>query len=70
MTNTEPIAIANTRRGFAIAIVRNTRRGRTSYSVVRADRSNLYVTISIHDTEAEARKAANVEWRADMRATA
>lgn len=60
------IATANTRNGFAIGIIRNARSGK--FSVVRMDRHSRYVTISIHATEAAARKAANREWSADKAA--
>jgi predicted peptidase len=63
-TNAALIASANTRNGFAIGVVRNAGR----FSVVRMDRRSKYVTLTIHATEAAARKAANIEWAADRAA--
>ena len=62
------IQVANTINGFAIGLIKCTRDG--SYSVVRVDRKNKFITISNHKTEAEARKAANKEWAADKYAKA
>lgn len=64
------IASANTSNGFAIGIVKssNYRTGRDQFQVVRMDRNSRYVTITRHASEADARKRANAEWRADMAA--
>lgn len=66
------IASAPTSRGFGIGIIKsaNYRTGRDQFQVVRLDRKGFYVTITWHADEADARSAANAEYRADMRAAA
>ncbi len=63
------IKIANTTKGFAIALLSGTSRtGKTYYEVVRVNESNQYVTIHRLSDLAAARKLANQEWAADRRA--
>lgn len=64
------IASANTDGGFAIGIVRDVTytTGKDFFRVVRLDPQSRYVTITIHATEAQARKSANHEYRAEMAA--
>ncbi len=71
-TNELLIASANTYAGFAIGIVksRNYRTGASQFQVVRMDRASRYVTLAICASEGDARKRANAEWKADMRAAA
>lgn len=61
------IASANTSNGFAIGIVKssNFRTGKDQFQVIRMDRQSRYVTITRHDNEADARKRANAEYKAD-----
>ena len=65
--NEHLIASANTSNGFAIGIVKNSNylTGKDQFQVVRLDRQSKYVTISRHADEADARKRANAEWKAD-----
>lgn len=70
-TNTDTlIASANTDGGFAIGIVRaiSYTTGKYFYRVVRLDPQSRYVTITVHATEEQARKSANIEYRAEMAA--
>lgn len=63
------VAEAATSKGFSIAIVmeKNYRTGDPFYRVVRMH-DYRFVTLTIHDTEQEARRQANIEWRAQMKA--
>lgn len=71
MTNTatydspDTIAQKATGRGYGIAIVTwpNYRTGAAQYSVVRYNDGRTFVRLSNHRSEAEARKAGNLEWR-------
>lgn len=67
MNNTALIASANTTAGFAIGIVSKVAHttGRTYFEVVRMDRASRYVTLTRHSSEAAARKAANLAFKAD-----
>jgi hypothetical protein len=62
------IKSANTGGGWAIGLLRTIAYGNTVYQVVRMDPQSRYVVISNHDAEADARKAANHEYRLDKAA--
>lgn len=55
------IATANTLNGFAIGVIRRP----SDHAVIRMDRESRYVVLSAHPTEADARTAANIEWKLD-----
>lgn len=59
----EVIARHATRRGYGLAILRNSRSG--DYAIVRTHRG-AYVTISYHPSLDAARQRANKEWSAEM----
>jgi hypothetical protein len=63
------VAEASTSKGFSIGIVmeKNYRTGKPFYRVVRIH-DYRFVTITIHDTEQEARRQANIEYRRQMKA--
>lgn len=63
------VKIANTRNGFAIALLAGTYRDGTAlYEVVRVSPANEYVTIHRTSELARARSLANREWIADTAA--
>lgn len=62
------IKSANTRNGFAIGLLRTIAYGSTVYQVIRMDAASRYVVIENFDDEADARKRANAEYKADKAA--
>jgi len=65
------VKMANTRNGWAIAIMKTANRkkaGAEIFSVVRVSPKNQYVTLTDHNNEAAARKSANHYWAQDVAA--
>jgi hypothetical protein len=66
MNSTQNAKVANTRNGWAIALITSTyRNGTACYEITRVSPSNSYVTIHRTADYQKARKLANREWAAD-----
>jgi len=66
MTNSQNAKVANTRNGWAIALITSTYRdGSDCYEIARVSPANQTVTIHRTGDYHKARQLANREWAAD-----